>query len=80
MNGIILLPKKGTLQLERWLSSQDCALLFQRTAVSFTASTLYNSLLTVTPAAGDLVPSAGLDEKLKSLVHLFPPTHTHIYT
>lgn len=39
--------------LERWLSSQECWLLFQRTQVRFPAPTLHSSHLPITPVPGD---------------------------
>lgn len=47
-------------ELERWCSSSECLLLFQRTSVLFLIPTLDRSQLLVTLVLGELTPSSGL--------------------
>lgn len=57
---------------ERWLSSQGCALLLQKTRVWFPAPML------LTPAPGDLAPSSGFHGYLHTYICAQPHTYTKL--
>ena len=62
-------------RLERWLSSQEHALLLQKIA-QFPEPTQGDSQLVVTPAAEQLTPSSGFYGHL--CPHVYTPTHRYI--